>query len=89
MTPSFRLGEPLSADRTSTILNDSGIAISGGGLRASLYGAGVLSAIDNRNSSTAGGLWQLASHLSGLSGGSWSAYIWRQGIELASRRNKD
>ncbi|GAA5980887.1 hypothetical protein JCM10908_003902 [Rhodotorula pacifica] len=49
-----------------------GIAISGGGLRASLYGAGVLSAIDNRNSSTAGGLWQLATHLSGLSGGSWT-----------------
>lgn len=51
---------------------DSAIAISGGGLRASLYGAGILSALDNRNSSTIGGLWQLASHLSGLSGGSWS-----------------
>ncbi|BGP52745.1 hypothetical protein JCM8202_004378 [Rhodotorula sphaerocarpa] len=49
-----------------------GIAISGGGLRASLYGAGVLSALDDRNSSTAGGLWQLATHLSGLSGGSWT-----------------
>ncbi|BGP04518.1 hypothetical protein JCM10049v2_000320 [Rhodotorula toruloides] len=49
-----------------------GIAVSGGGLRASLYGAGVLSALDNRNSSTAGGLLQLANYLSGLSGGSWT-----------------
>ncbi|GEM06114.1 AMP-binding domain-containing protein [Rhodotorula toruloides] len=49
-----------------------GIAVSGGGLRASLYGSGVLSALDNRNSSTAGGLLQLANYLSGLSGGSWT-----------------
>lgn len=50
----------------------SGIAISGGGLRASLYGAGTLSALDGRNSSTAGPLLQLASYLAGLSGGSWT-----------------
>ncbi|GAA5941342.1 hypothetical protein JCM3775_001545 [Rhodotorula graminis] len=49
-----------------------GIAISGGGLRASLYGAGTLSALDGRNSSTAGPLLQLASYLAGLSGGSWT-----------------
>ncbi|GAA6063845.1 hypothetical protein JCM10212_003592 [Sporobolomyces blumeae] len=48
------------------------IAVSGGGLRASLYSAGTLSALDNRNSSTAGGLWQLADYLAGLSGGSWT-----------------
>ncbi|BGP44531.1 hypothetical protein JCM10450v2_000345 [Rhodotorula kratochvilovae] len=49
-----------------------GIAVSGGGLRASLYAAGTLSALDSRNSSTAGGLLQLASYLAGLSGGSWT-----------------
>ncbi|BGP12467.1 hypothetical protein JCM10213v2_000384 [Rhodosporidiobolus nylandii] len=49
-----------------------GIAVSGGGLRASLYGAGTISALDSRNSSTAGGLLQLADYLTGLSGGSWA-----------------
>ncbi|GAA5972657.1 hypothetical protein JCM11641_002960 [Rhodosporidiobolus odoratus] len=49
-----------------------GLAVSGGGLRASLYGAGTISALDNRNSSTAGGLLQLADYLAGLSGGSWA-----------------
>ncbi|GJN92194.1 hypothetical protein Rhopal_005224-T1 [Rhodotorula paludigena] len=49
-----------------------GIAVSGGGLRASLFGAGTISALDNRNSSTAGGLLQLATYLTGLSGGSWT-----------------
>ncbi|GAA5892136.1 hypothetical protein JCM6882_005704 [Rhodosporidiobolus microsporus] len=48
------------------------LAVSGGGLRASLYGAGTISALDNRNSSTAGGLLQLADYISGLSGGSWT-----------------
>ncbi|GAA5922296.1 uncharacterized protein JCM15063_003251 [Sporobolomyces koalae] len=47
-------------------------AVSGGGLRASLYAAGTLSAIDNRNSSTIGGIWQLSDYLAGLSGGSWA-----------------
>ncbi|KAI0313887.1 phospholipase B [Amylostereum chailletii] len=51
------------------------IAISGGGYRASQYGAGVLSGLDARNASAAaagtGGLLQVASYLSGLSGGSW------------------
>ena len=50
----------------------TGIACSGGGLRASLYCAGSLSAFDSRNSSTAGGLLQLADYLTGLSGGSWA-----------------
>ena len=49
-----------------------GIAISGGGLRAALYGAGVLSALDARNESAkaagTGGLLQVTSYMSGLSG---------------------
>ena len=51
-----------------------GIAASGGGLRAALYGAGVLSALDARNDSAkaagTGGLLQVASYMSGLSGAS-------------------
>ncbi|KIJ59975.1 hypothetical protein HYDPIDRAFT_117882 [Hydnomerulius pinastri MD-312] len=50
------------------------IATSGGGYRAALFGAGVLNAIDGRNSSSVdvgtGGLLQTASYLAGLSGGS-------------------
>ena len=52
-----------------------GIATSGGGYRAALFGAGVLNSLDGRNSSSVkkgtGGLLQAASYLSGLSGGSW------------------
>ncbi|KAF8894137.1 phospholipase B [Infundibulicybe gibba] len=52
-----------------------GLAIPGGGLRAALYGAGTLSALDARNDSSkaagTGGLLQVASYMSGLSGGSW------------------
>ncbi|KAL6409893.1 lysophospholipase [Ilyonectria robusta] len=53
-----------------------GIAISGGGYRALMNGAGALSAFDNRtaNSTTdgkLGGLLQATTYLSGLSGGSW------------------
>ena len=57
-------------------LPNIGIAISGGGYRAMLTGAGVLEAFDSRTpNSTAsgrvGGLLQSATYLSGLSGGSW------------------
>lgn len=49
-----------------------GIAISGGGYRAAQYGAGVLSALDVRNDSSkaagTGGLLQVTSYLSALSG---------------------
>ena len=49
-----------------------GIAISGGGYRAAQYGAGVMSALDARNASAkaagTGGLFQVASYWSGLSG---------------------
>jgi len=52
-----------------------GISTSGGGYRASIFGAGVLNALDGRNLSSAsagiGGLLQAATYLSGLSGGSW------------------
>lgn len=39
-------------------------------MRAALYGAGVLSALDSRNSSI--GLLQATSYISALSGGSWA-----------------
>lgn len=52
-----------------------GIATSGGGYRAAIFGAGVLNAFDGRNRTSAqsgvGGLLQSATYLSGLSGGSW------------------
>ncbi|TFK75253.1 phospholipase B [Pluteus cervinus] len=52
-----------------------GIAIPGGGLRAAQFAAGCLSGIDARNDSAkaagSGGLLQVASYISGLSGGSW------------------
>ncbi|KXT14598.1 hypothetical protein AC579_3688 [Pseudocercospora musae] len=60
----------------ATALPNIGIAISGGGYRAMLNGAGVLQAFDSRtpNATAAGqlgGLLQAATYLSGLSGGSW------------------
>jgi lysophospholipase len=52
-----------------------GIAVSGGGYRAALFGAGVMNALDGRNSTAAstgtGGLLQSATYLTALSGGSW------------------
>ncbi|KAG8219070.1 putative lysophospholipase [Butyriboletus roseoflavus] len=52
-----------------------GIATSGGGYRAAIFGAGVLNALDGRNASSnsagIGGLLQTATYLAGLSGGSW------------------
>lgn len=52
--------------------NPSATACSGGGLRASLYCAGTISALDSRNSTTLGPLLQLSDYLTGLSGGSWA-----------------
>lgn len=51
-------------------------AFSGGGYRAMLNGAGSLAALDSRTPGSAdqgqlGGLFQAASYVSGLSGGSW------------------
>jgi lysophospholipase len=53
-----------------------GIAVSGGGYRAMLNGAGAIAAFDNRTANATGqgqlgGLLQSATYLSGLSGGSW------------------
>ncbi|KAJ6472715.1 phospholipase B [Mycena vitilis] len=52
-----------------------GLAIPGGGLRAAQYGAACLSGLDARNVSSkaagTGGLLQVASYMTGLSGGSW------------------
>lgn len=58
-----------------TTFPNLGIATSGGGYRAAIFGAGVLNALDGRNLTSSGvgtgGLLQAASYLSGLSGGSW------------------
>lgn len=59
--------------------NDStphiGIGCSGGGYRAMLSGAGMLSAMDNRTNGSMvnglGGLLQSSTYLAGLSGGNW------------------
>ena len=52
-----------------------GIAASGGGYRAMLSGAGMISAMDNRTTGAdehgLGGLLQSATYLAGLSGGNW------------------
>ncbi|KAH6683622.1 lysophospholipase [Plectosphaerella plurivora] len=53
-----------------------GIAISGGGYRALMNGAGALAAFDNRTANSTsdgqlGGLLQATTYLSGLSGGAW------------------
>ena len=52
-----------------------GVAVSGGGFRAMLSGAGMLAAMDNRtvgaNEHGLGGLLQAMTYLSGLSGGNW------------------
>lgn len=49
------------------------VAAAGGGLRATLTGAGVMAALDNRvdSSSKVGGFLQATEYMSGLSGGSW------------------
>ncbi|OAP54947.1 hypothetical protein AYL99_10647 [Fonsecaea erecta] len=57
-------------------LPNIGIAVSGGGWRALMNGAGVLKAFDSRtvgntDKGKLGGLLQSATYLSGLSGGSW------------------
>jgi lysophospholipase len=62
-------------DNTSALPN-IGIAVSGGGYRAMLNGAGLIQAFDSRtpnstNVGQLGGLLQSTTYLSGLSGGSW------------------
>ncbi|KAM3526133.1 hypothetical protein NHJ13051_003627 [Beauveria bassiana] len=60
----------------STALPNIGIAVSGGGYRAMLNGAGAIKAFDSRSTGSTdkgnlGGLLQSATYLSGLSGGGW------------------
>ncbi len=60
----------------TTALPNIGIAVSGGGYRALMNGAGFLAAADDRttNSTNAGGiggLLQASTYLAGLSGGGW------------------
>lgn len=60
----------------ATALPNIGIAVSGGGYRALMNGAGFIAAADNRtNNSTntghIGGLLQATTYLAGLSGGGW------------------
>lgn len=64
------------ASNGSTSVPKIGIAVSGGGYRALMNGAGAITAFDNRTADTSaqghlGGLLQAATYLSGLSGGSW------------------
>ncbi|EWZ28477.1 phospholipase A2 [Fusarium oxysporum Fo47] len=59
-----------------TTLPRIGIAISGGGYRAMINGAGAIAAFDNRTTGSTGkgqlgGILQATTYLSGLSGGSW------------------
>ncbi|CAO1618433.1 unnamed protein product [Sympodiomycopsis kandeliae] len=60
---------------TESNLPRVGIAVSGGGYRAMLFGASVLQGWDARNQTAndrgTGGILQRADYLSGLSGGSW------------------
>lgn len=70
------IGDGSDIGYNTTILSGNfsriGLAFSGGGYRAAQFGAGVLSALDARNDSAraagTGGLLQVASYLSGLSG---------------------
>ncbi|PGH12476.1 hypothetical protein AJ79_04220 [Helicocarpus griseus UAMH5409] len=60
----------------ATALPNVGVAVSGGGYRALMNGAGALKAFDNRTENSTspgqlGGLLQSATYLSGLSGGGW------------------
>jgi len=55
-------------------LPNVGLAVSGGGFRASLFGAGIVAALDGRNETAkdkgTGGLLQVTQYMSGLSGAS-------------------
>lgn len=66
------IGYNLSSLSTSGNWSTIAISFSGGGFRAAQYGAGVISALDARNASGkaagTGGLLQVSSYLSGLSG---------------------
>ena len=69
------VGELLTGGLGPTRLPRLGIATSGGGYRAAIFGASIMNALDGRNQNAVnaglGGLLQAATYLSGLSGGSW------------------
>ncbi|WAR63885.1 hypothetical protein PtB15_16B44 [Puccinia triticina] len=62
--------------RNTAFLPRTGFAVSGGGLRATLYSLGVLSAFEGDNPQSidvgTGGLLNAADYIAGLSGGSWT-----------------
>ncbi|CAH7682308.1 lysophospholipase catalytic domain-domain-containing protein [Phakopsora pachyrhizi] len=71
-------GSKTNYQSNSSIFNDDndwpilGIAHSGGGERAALYSAAVVKALDSRTSiSPIGGIFQLLTYQTGLSGSSW------------------
>jgi lysophospholipase len=57
-----------------------GIALSGGGFRATLNGAGVMQAFDSSNASAlragTGGILNSSLYITGLSGGAWAVGSW-------------
>ncbi|KAM0257927.1 hypothetical protein ACHAQJ_004085 [Trichoderma viride] len=75
--PGFNSDRYLSnVEKDSTALPNIGLAVSGGGYRAMLNGAGAIAAWDSRSpgsnaTGNLGGLLQSATYLSGLSGGGW------------------
>ncbi|KAF3143468.1 Lysophospholipase 1 [Orbilia oligospora] len=75
--PGFDAGAYIDANRNNARrIPNIGIAMSGGGYRALMNGAGALAAFDSRtNNSTSaghlGGLLQSSTYLAGLSGGGW------------------
>ncbi|KAG5981567.1 hypothetical protein E4U55_002823 [Claviceps digitariae] len=75
--PGFDVDKYLAGVETNpTALPNIGLAVSGGGYRAMLNGAGAIAAWDSRSTGSdaagnLGGLLQSATYLSGLSGGSW------------------
>ncbi|OCT54548.1 Lysophospholipase 1 [Cladophialophora carrionii] len=80
----FDAGQYIDTHSTNaSALPNIGIAVSGGGWRALMNGAGAIKAFDSRTVNNTGegklgGLLQSATYLSGLSGGSWlvgSIYI--------------
>jgi lysophospholipase len=82
--------------KNASALPNIGIAVSGGGWRALLNGAGAIEAFDSRTpkSTTAGhlgGLLQSSTYLAGLSGGSWlvgSIFMNNFSTVTALRNNK-
>lgn len=80
-------GEKFTLDSTPSIA----LAVSGGGYRSMLLGAGVVQGLDSRDSKTpVSGLYQALTYQSGLSGGSWLlAALAGNGWETVSKISKE